>query len=298
MDLRGLLRAAVAPDAQLAARDAAWRPYFLLATGALGISVVVFLALVTGAACGSDGIGSASPTGVETETATPTSATAATGATTPPTSAAATVTPSAAATATPPGGNGIQDDSSVLPCDGSILAPMDKQHRLAEGCVPPDLVALPGAMQQGGQRMRAAASAAFQELFAAAQKDGFTIVSVSAYRSYADQVAAFNANVASGGLEYAKRTSALPGHSEHQLGTTTDVSSADAGFGLESFTGTPEARWIADNAWRYGFVVSYPDGKEGITGYAYESWHIRWLGKDVAKKVRDSGLTLHEYLLR
>lgn len=297
MDLRGLLKVAVAPEAQLDPREAAWRPYFLLATGAFATSVVVFLALVTAAACGNDTGGAASPSAVDTRTVTPTDTASADGATATPPSATATATGTASATATPQGGNGIQDDSAVLPCDGNIMAPLDKAHRLPESCVPPDLVAVPGTMQQGGQRLRAAAAAAFQELFAAAQKDGFTIVSVSAYRSYADQVAAFNANVASGGLEYARRTSALPGHSEHQLGTTTDVSSADAGFGLESFGGTPEARWIADNAWRYGFVVSYPDGKEGVTGYAYEPWHIRWLGKEVARKVRDSGLTLHEYLL-
>jgi len=110
------------------------------------------------------------------------------------------------------------------------------------------------------------------------------------------QVATYNSAVASFGREYADRTSARPGHSEHQMGTTTDVGAR--GLFLEDFIASPEAAWLAANAYRFGFVVSYPDGKEGITGYAYEPWHIRYVGKAVAQQVKDSGLTLHEFLLR
>jgi len=118
----------------------------------------------------------------------------------------------------------------------------------------------------------------------------------SAYRSYGVQEQTFNQWVQSSGLAYAERTSARAGHSEHQLGTTADV--GYPGHFLEGFTGTAEATWLAANSWKYGFIISYPNGKEDITGYAYEPWHIRYLGKEAAKSVHDSGLTLHEYLLK
>jgi D-alanyl-D-alanine carboxypeptidase len=211
--------------------------------------------------------------------------------------------PASSPTATPvppaptPWGTVLPDNTIVVAC-GNILAPLDKTHRLTSDCVPSDLEALPAEMVSGGgQYMRRDAAVAFRELFAAAQKDGCTILAASAYRSYQAQVSAYNSHVSRGGQASADRVSARPGHSEHQLGTTTDVTSASAGYGLESFRGTPEAAWIADHSWRYGFIVSYPDGKEHITGYVYEPWHIRWVGKDVAFSVRASGLTLHEYLL-
>lgn len=212
--------------------------------------------------------------------------------------------PSATPTATPvpatptPRGTPQPDNSIVVTC-GDILAPLDKTHRLTEDCVPPDLEALPGEMvASAGQLLRRDAAAAYRELFAAAQADGFTILASSSFRSYQAQVAAYNSHVNRGGQAYADRVSARPGHTEHQLGTTTDVTSASAGYGLESFEGTPEAAWIAANSWRYGFIVSYPEGKEAITGYVYEPWHIRWVGKEQAAKVLISSLTLHEYLLR
>lgn len=183
-----------------------------------------------------------------------------------------------------------------VPCN-DLLVPLDKQHVLARDCVPRDLVQLPAAISVGGQTLTAATIAALQELFAAAAKDGYSTFKVnSSYRSYDVQAATYNGYVTSLGQEQADRTSARPGHSEHQLGTTADVCAR--GLCLEDFIGTPEAVWLFENSWKYGFIVSYPDGKEPITGYAYEPWHVRYLGKEVARQAHDSGLTLHEFLLR
>lgn len=191
-----------------------------------------------------------------------------------------------------------EDQPAAVAC-GDILAPVDKAHVLPEGCEPTDLVELPPEVSHDGiQRLRAEAATAFIALVDAARSDGFELVAISAYRSYEDQVAAYQSNIEQFGQEYADRTSAKPGRSEHQLGTTVDVSSATAGYGLESIEGTPDAAWIAENSWRYGFIVSYPEGKEHITGYAYEPWHIRYVGREIAAEVQASGLTLHEYLLR
>jgi LAS superfamily LD-carboxypeptidase LdcB len=93
------------------------------------------------------------------------------------------------------------------------------------------------------------------------------------------------------GQSTADTFSARPGHSEHQTGLAIDVNSID-----DSFAATPESAWLASNAHRYGFIIRYPKGKEHITGYKYESWHIRYLGVDTATAVYNSGLTLEEYL--
>ena len=268
-------------------------PLVLVAFSTLVVSVLLFVAIVAGACEGGSAAIGGSPTALEpaTQQAAPTVSPATTPA---PTATAAPAT--SAATAVAPSASPAGDTSSVVAC-GDVLAPLDKEHRLPADCVPA-LVQLDRAISQGTQYMKPDAAAALNELVTGARGAGFTLAAVSAYRSYQDQVVTFEANVNSGGLDYASRTSARAGHSEHQLGTTVDISSPAANFGLESFVGTAEAIWLADNAARFGFVVSYPAGKEGITGYAYEPWHIRYLGKAMAADVKASGLTLHEYLLK
>lgn len=262
-----------------------WFPVFIGSLIALGLSFIVLLFVVADK-LGDDGGGGPALPGAGDQTESPPTKPG-NGPTTQPTTAATpTKTPA------PVGPDGIP----ILACN-DILVPLDKNHKLGPDCAPTDLVALPGFASQGGEQLlRAEAAAAFLELVAAASTDGFRLFATSSYRSYQQQVITYQQNVAAGGQAYADRTSAKAGHSEHQLGTTTDVASNNASF--EGFNGTPEAKWVAENSWKFGFIVSYPPDKEPITGYAREDWHIRYVGKDVAKKVRDSGLTLHEYLLK
>jgi D-alanyl-D-alanine carboxypeptidase len=119
----------------------------------------------------------------------------------------------------------------------------------------------------------------------------------SAYRSYAEQERTFAYWLSALGEAEARRVSAEPGHSEHQLGTAADLTSADTGYDLnEAFGETSAGRWLAENAYRYGFALSYPAGTEAVTGYAYEPWHYRYIGLVHAAAWRSSGLTLVEYL--
>lgn len=101
-----------------------------------------------------------------------------------------------------------------------------------------------------------------------------------------------------GGYEYALRTSARPGHSEHQLGTTVDVTSAGGAppWNYSDWAATPAGAWMAANAWRYGFVMSYPRGSFATVCYDYEPWHYRYVGRDVAARMVAGGLTLREWL--
>lgn len=132
---------------------------------------------------------------------------------------------------------------------------------------------------------------AFYELQAGARSDGLSIYISSGYRSYSLQSSLYERYCARDGREAADRYSARPGHSEHQTGLGLDVNEIS-----DAFIGTPEAIWLSEHAHEYGFIIRYPKGKEDITGYKYEPWHIRYLGKDIASDVYYSGLCLEEYL--
>lgn len=132
---------------------------------------------------------------------------------------------------------------------------------------------------------------AFYELCEAAAKEDLNIYYASGYRSYDEQVDVYNDYVDIYGADMADTFSARPGFSEHQSALVIDVNSID-----DTFTETPEAKWLEDHCADFGFIIRYPKGKENITGYKYESWHIRYVGKDIAKKVTELGITLDEYL--
>lgn len=120
---------------------------------------------------------------------------------------------------------------------------------------------------------------------------------MSGYRSYPTQVQLYNRYVARDGKKAADKYSARPGYSEHQTGLTFDVGGVNSDKNLyASFGKTKEGQWIAKNAHKYGFIVRYPKGKEKVTGYQYEPWHLRYLGKGTATKVYQSGKTLEEYV--
>ncbi len=132
---------------------------------------------------------------------------------------------------------------------------------------------------------------AFEKLSAAAEKEGLDIYAASDYRTYQFQVTVYNSMVKGYSKEYADNYSARPGHSEHQTGYTIDCNDIN-----NDFAETDEGKWLAEHCWEYGFILRYPLGKEHITGYSYESWHIRYVGVEHAKAIWEQGLTLEEYL--
>ncbi len=133
--------------------------------------------------------------------------------------------------------------------------------------------------------------AQFKKLTDAAAKEDLNIWLSSGYRSYSDQETIYNNYVKEDGVELTDTYSARPGHSEHQTGLAIDVNSVD-----DSFAYTPEGEWLAQHAHEYGFIIRYPQGKEDITGFQYEPWHIRYVGSDLANKLYKSGQCLEEYL--
>ncbi len=188
---------------------------------------------------------------------------------------------------------------AATPSPVSLLQLVDKQHPLPADYVPPDIIAVPGAYAAPGYNstMDGTALGALQRMLDGASAAGYDIRVVSGYRSYADQQYTYDYWVGQLGQAAADRVSAKPGYSEHQLGTTADLGSADFGWGLtDTFGATPDGQWLASHASEYGFVLSYPQGKEATTGYAYEPWHFRYLGTGAAAAYGASGLTLNQYL--
>lgn len=138
---------------------------------------------------------------------------------------------------------------------------------------------------------------AFQSLVQGAANDGISIYLSSGFRSYETQEQIYNNYVYNYGQATADTFSARPGYSEHQTGMAIDVNIID-----DSFAGTPEAIWLEEHCTEYGFIIRYPKGKQNITGYKYEPWHIRYVGKEVAQAIKDRGaaigdpyITLEEY---
>ena len=130
----------------------------------------------------------------------------------------------------------------------------------------------------------------------AAKADGAPLRILAAYRSYAQQADLFTKRVDELGNTEAGSRVARPGHSEHQLGTTIDVTSEGLTDVDSSWGSTPEGQWVATNAHKYGFLLSYPVDASARTCYDYEPWHLRYVGRDEAAKVVASGLSLREYL--
>jgi D-alanyl-D-alanine carboxypeptidase len=168
----------------------------------------------------------------------------------------------------------------------SLWVIVDKQRPLSPKDYAPALAPLnlPGYKGQ----MRPEAASALQKMFAdyhAQSPTGDQLTVVSPYRSYPDQVVVYGGWVRRLGQAQADRQSARPGFSEHQTGLAVDIDTAtDAGFGT-----TAAGQWLAQNSWRYGFIVRYQQGQEPITGYEYEPWHFRYVGSELSTELHAKG---------
>lgn len=132
---------------------------------------------------------------------------------------------------------------------------------------------------------------AYREMLSDATEDGIKLWIQSGFRSYDYQVGLYNKYVNQDGKAKADTYSARPGYSEHQSGLAADINNPSS-----SFNGTKEAIWLKENCYKYGFIIRFPEGEEDYTGYKYESWHIRYVGKVVAKKIHDAGdISLEHY---
>lgn len=203
------------------------------------------------------------------------------------------------ATATPPPllSGALPADTPDVPGAEPLLCLVDRGHSIPATYVPPDLVTLPqGPMVGPAVLMRREAGEALLRLLSGAQAQGTYLTAISGFRSYELQQQTLAQEIKQYGDAKAHSEVADPGHSEHQLGVAVDVAAARDTTLEQSFGDTPEGRWLAANAPAYGFVISYPQGKEAITGYVYEPWHVRYVGLPLAQRIVASSQTLTEYL--
>lgn len=197
----------------------------------------------------------------------------------------------------------VLSDTRTVPLDttpGSKTVLVNRVYLLPSDYIPPNLVVpdvkFSFTYSSDKRKLRKVAAAALEKLFQAGEKEGVELYGVSGYRSYARQKEIYDKNIATRGQAATDAVSAKPGSSEHQTGLTIDVSARSVNFRLDqSFGDTTEGQWLAENAHLYGFIIRYPFGKTEITGYSYEPWHIRFVGKAVAAYLYENELTLEEY---
>ena len=162
---------------------------------------------------------------------------------------------------------------------------VDTHFRVTRGYVPPNLVTTAKAGTNGGHRVRRLVIDDLGALVRAARRAGVTVRVESAYRSFAHQRDLYEYYVDLLGPEKGALRAARPGHSEHQLGTTLDISNTRGAYD-----------WLARRAWRFGFVISYPPGERQTSCYRNEPWHVRYVGRDRAALIHESGLVPREWL--
>ena len=180
--------------------------------------------------------------------------------------------------------------------DGTLFI-VNRTYRISKDYVPETVKAqVKGSLRS----MRPDAAAALEEMFAACKEEsGVTLVSVSGYRSYNKQSRIYKNKLENvgGSKEKADEYVARPGASEHQTGFAMDVGQKKSKAGLTaSFGKTKGGKWVAENCWRFGFILRYQEGWEDITGYNYEPWHVRYVGKEHAQAMHEADVPMETYM--
>lgn len=193
------------------------------------------------------------------------------------------------------------DGKQVIQNPENILVMVNKLFSLPSEYSPSDLIKPNVPFSFGNQEiekslMREEAAAALESMFVAATENDIELFAVSGYRSYSRQEQIFQTELQGAGEEKAEEAVAVPGNSEHQSGLAMDISARSVNLDLiEQFGETKEGQWLEANAHKFGFILRYPKGKEGITGYMYEPWHFRYVGIKAATEIYKNNWTLEEY---
>lgn len=193
-----------------------------------------------------------------------------------------------------------ENNKKIIKNIDSKLVLVNKERNLPSDYIPEDLVIpdVPFTFEEYDQKkqMKKEAADALEALFQAGKIDNIDLYAVSGYRSYKRQKTIFDWRANRYGEEVVNQTTAYPGQSEHQTGLAMDVTCHDVRYELtQKFGETKEGKWLKENAHKYGFIIRYPKGKEEITGYSYEPWHIRYAGKEVSQSIYKKNITLEEF---
>lgn len=185
-------------------------------------------------------------------------------------------------------------DYKTVEDPNNILVLVNKYNKLADDYKPDDLERINTNYSVRNLYLRKDAKEAFEALCRDASSLGLSIRAISSYRTFDYQKGLYDNYVSVNGVEEADTYSARPGFSEHETGLATDVMGSNGNY--TRFAETNEYTWVVNNAHNYGFVIRYPENKENITKYKFESWHLRYVGKDAATYMYENNLCLEEYL--
>lgn len=170
---------------------------------------------------------------------------------------------------------------------------VNKYHYLSEDYVPENLENISYQYAYADNKATTLTIEAFKNMYNDAKKEDIILIINSSYRSYEDQEEIWSTRKKLYGIKKADSYAARAGYSEHQTGLAIDINQYN--YNGENFEDAPAFAWLATNAYKYGFILRYPEGKENITGYAYESWHYRYVGIETAKQIHDENITYDEF---
>lgn len=170
---------------------------------------------------------------------------------------------------------------------------VNKYNYVTEDYIPENLQIVSSKYSSKTVKLVSYAKEAFEELATAAENENYTINAMSSYRDYAYQNTLYNNYAKKDGYDNADTYSARPGYSEHQTGLAVDIDNKKEYF--TNFEKTKEYEWMQNNAYKYGFILRFPKDKVLETGYEYESWHYRYVGKEIAKYIHDNNMCYEEY---
>lgn len=186
------------------------------------------------------------------------------------------------------------DNSNVD--DGELML-VNRRNPLDKDYVPHNLkvvkVKIYPNVSNEEMQMKGNVADALKRLFDKGEEEGIILYALSGYRSYATQKDLYENSIKTNGKEYADEYVAMAGISEHQSGLAMDITNAEKSTGFEN---TKEGKWLQKNAYKFGFIIRYGIGKEAITGYNYEPWHVRYVGARNSEKIYSKDITLEEFL--
>lgn len=189
-----------------------------------------------------------------------------------------------------------EDDHNSNPnLNYSIL--VNKYYKLDKDYEPTDLVTIKQDHswgEYGSQKIREEVYNAFKDMWASAKEQDIHLMINSSYRPYTDQERVYNNYKETYGQSYADKIAARPGYSEHQTGLALDIFSI-TDSSQKTFAESKAYEWLLNNSYKFGFILRYPEGKENITGYSFESWHYRYVGKELSERIYQENITFDEY---
>ena len=193
---------------------------------------------------------------------------------------------------------GVEIISTLEKDDGNLLVLVNKEYTVGRDYYPTDMVDIDGSLSTNQNlKVKREAYDAYLAMLKDAKAEGLNFCICSAYRGFSVQENLYYNSLKSNGKAYTDKMFAYPGRSEHHTGYAIDITSASMNWGLsQNYADYPDGAWIAEHCHEYGFIIRYPKGKEDITGYMYEPWHIRYVGVDVAAEITEAGITFEEYM--